>query len=110
LSDNLGITDSQLLEIKTQPNVVLIDLRKKEEYAKGHIKGSKILKLDEKKVLDVPKNSKLILISYDEEQSKIMANKLRNSNFDCYYLLGGIKNWNKGLYCTNISYVGTDYP
>lgn len=110
MSGDFGITDLQLLELKTKPDVVLIDLRKKEEFAKGHIKGSKILKLDETKILDVPKNSKIILISYYEDQSKTMANKLRSNSFDCYYLIGGLKNWKRGLYCTNISYVGTNYP
>lgn len=111
MSDDAGISESQLIEFRqTKPNILLIDLRKKEDFAKGHIKGSNILALDEEKILNIPEHTPIILISYEEKQSKIMANTLREKNFETYYLVGGLRNWSRGLYCTNISYVGTNYP
>jgi len=108
---SLGLTEFQLsdmLEIDT--SLVICDLRKKEDFAKGHIKKSILVKYDEEKLLDVPQNSKIVLVSYDEEQSKKMAAALRSQNIEAHYLIGGIKHWSQGLYCTNISYVGTGYP
>ena len=110
-NDSLGLTEFQLSDmLKTETSLVICDLRKKEDFAKGHIKKSILVKFDEKKLLDVPQNSKIVLVSYDEEQSKKMAAALYSQNIKAYYLIGGIKHWTRGFYCTNISYVGTGYP
>ena len=85
-------------------------MRKKEEFAKGHIKKSGLIKYTEGSLIDVPKHSKIILISKDDKQSQQMALALRSHDIDAYYLIGGINNWPYRLYFTNISYVGTGYP
>ncbi len=106
-----GFTASELLDfIKNDNNFTICDLRKKEEFAKGHIKKSILAKYAENRLLDVPKHSKVILVSKDEDQSKKMVSALRPHNIDAYYLIGGINNWPYRLYYTNISYVGTGYP
>ena len=115
-----GLTEFQLSDLlKTSPSLIICDLRKKEDFAKGHIKKSVLVEFDEKKLLDFPQNSKIILVSYDETQPKKMARGLgfipaptilRSRNIDAYYLIGGIRNYTRGLYCTNISYIGTGYP
>lgn len=106
-----GFTASELLYfIKNDNYITICDLRKKEEFAKGHIKKSILAKYAENSLLDVPKHTKVILVSKDENQSKKMASVLRSHNIDSYYLIGGINNWPYGLYYTNISYVGTEYP
>jgi len=106
-----GLTEFQLSDLlKTSPSLIICDLRKKEDFAKGHIKKSVLVEFDEKKLLDFPQNSKIILVSYDETQPKKMATILRSRNIDAYYLIGGIRNYTRGLYCTNISYIGTGYP
>ena len=106
----IGFTSSELLNfIKTDNNITIYDLRKKEEFAKGHIKKSSLVKYAEGSLIDVPKHSKIILISKDDEQSKQMVIALRSHDIDAYYLIGGINNWPYGLYFTNISYVGTKY-
>jgi len=106
-----GLTESELSDlISHNPNLVVCDLRKKEDYAKGHIKKSVLVQFDEKSLIDASKSSKVILISKDEEQSKKMTIALRSHDIDAFYLIGGIKNWSKGFYYTNISYVGTGYP
>jgi len=107
----IGFTESELLDlIENDSNILICDLRKKEEFAKGHIKKSILANYTEKSLLDVPKHSKVILISKDEEQSKKIAAALRSNDIDAYYLIGGINNWPYRLYYTNISYVGTGYP
>ena len=107
----IGFTESELLDlIKNDSNITICDLRKKEEFAKGHIKKSILANYAEESLLDVPKHSKVILISKDEEQSKKIAAVLRSNDIDAYYLIGGITNWPYRLYYTNISYVGTGYP
>ena len=106
----MGINQSELLHLMQQSSVVIVDLRKKEDFAKGHIKGSVLAQFNEETLLDVPTNSILILVSNDEEQSKNMAISLNTNSIEAKYLKGGLTNWTHGLYCTNISYVGTDYP
>ena len=109
--DSFGLTEFQLSDMaKNDSSLVICDLRKKEDFAKGHIKKSILVNDDEEKLLDVPQNSKPVLVSYNEEQSKKMASILRNHNIEAFFLIGGIKRWTQGLYCTNISYVGTGYP
>ncbi len=103
-----GLTECELSDlIQHDNNLVVYDLRKNEEFAKGHIKKSIIAQYTEGNLLNVPKSSKIVLISKDGEQSKKMANALHSSGFDAMYLIGGIENWPNGLYYTNISYVGT---
>lgn len=107
---SFGLTEYDLSDlIQHDSNLVIYDLRKKEDFAKGHIKKSTLIQYNEENLLDIPKLSKVVLISKDEEQSKKMSIALRSHNIDAYYLIGGIKNWSKGLYYTNISYVGTGY-
>lgn len=95
---------------KNNQNLVLLDIRKKEDFAKAHIKGSQLIEFDENSILNVPKNNIVVLVGDSEKQTQTIAEKLRKKNFDAYYLVGGIKSWTMGFYCTNINYVGTDYP
>ncbi len=107
---SFGLTEYELSDlIQHNSNLVICDLRKKEDFAKGHIKKSILVQYNEENLLDIPKLSKVVLISKDEEQSKKMVIALRSHDIDAFYLIGGIKNWSKGLYYTNISYVGTGY-
>lgn len=108
---SFGLTEKEISDLICVGGELLIyDLRKKEDFAKGHIKKSILIQFDEKNLINASNSSKVILVSKDEEQSKKMAISLRNQNINAFYLIGGIKNWTGGLYCTNISYVGTGYP
>jgi len=106
-----GLTEIELFDLICQnSNLTIYDLRKKEDFAKGHIKNSTLIQFDEKHLIDISQSSKIVLISKYEEQSKKMVIALRSHNIDAFYLIGGIKNWSKGFYYTNISYVGMGYP
>ena len=111
-SDTLfGLTESELFDLICHgDDFIIYDLRKKEDFAKGHIKKSILIQFTEKVLVDTSKSSKTILVSKDEEQAKKMTTTLRSNGINAFYLIGGIKNWSKGFYYTNISYVGTDYP
>jgi rhodanese-related sulfurtransferase len=103
-----GLTEYALSDlIQHDSNLLIYDLRKKEDFAKGHIKKSTLIQFNEKNLLSIPKSSTVVLISTDEEQSKKMTFVLRSHGIAVFYLIGGIKNWSKGLYYTNISYVRT---
>lgn len=107
---SFGLTEYELSDlIQHDNNLVIYDLRKKEDFAKGHIKKSILVQYSEENLIDAPKSSKIVLVSKDEEQSKKMASVLRSKGIDAFYLIGGIRNWSKGFYYTNISYVGTGY-
>lgn len=108
--ETFGLTEHELSDlIQHDPNLVICDLRKKEDFAKGHIKKSVLVQYNEKNLINVPQLSKIVLISKDDEQSKKMTTVLRSNGINAFYLIGGIKNWSKGFYYTNISYVGTGY-
>lgn len=108
---SFGLTEKELYDLICNNDELLIyDLRKKEDYAKGHIKKSILIQFDEKNLINTSKSSKVVLVSKDDEQSKKVALSLRHQNINAFYLIEGIKNWTRGLYCTNISYVGTGYP
>jgi rhodanese-related sulfurtransferase len=107
---SFGLTEYELSDLIQHDNdLVIYDLRKKEDFAKGHIKKSILAQYAEGNLIDIPKLSKIVLISKDEVQSKNMAASLRSNDIEAFYLIGGIKNWSKGFYYTNISYVGTGY-
>lgn len=105
-----GLSESKLNELrKKNPDLVIFDLRKKEEFAKGHIKGSRLVEFDERELIK-SSGKTMVLVSKSEEQSKKLADILRSKNIESFFLIGGIKGWTRGLYCKNIEYVGTDYP
>lgn len=107
---SFGLTEYELDDlIQHDSNLVIYDLRKKEDFAKGHIKKSTLVQYNEENLINIPKSSKVVLVSKDEEQSKKMATVLRSKGIEAFYLIGGIRNWSKGFYYTNISYVGTGY-
>ena len=109
--DSFGLTDFQLSDMSVNDSsIVICDLRKKEDFAKAHIKKSVLAEFNEEKLIDVAKNQKIVLVSYDDEQSKKVALALRANGINAYYLIGGISGYTLGLYCTNILYVGTGYP
>lgn len=91
---------SNILETKT-PALVL-DVRSKQKYLEGHIKGAANAVCDsmqQKQVImsKLPPNMKIILVDEDETVAKENAMMMARFGFDAHYLKGGIRGWNGGL-------------
>lgn len=90
-----GLSPALLVEKINEGAVVLIDLRDKEAYAKGHIIGSMQMKstdLDPKKLAKY-KTKSIVLICDKGLQSPPAAAKLRTEGLQTLVLNGGIASW-----------------
>ena len=92
--------------ITNHEDVVIVDVREREEYATGHIPGSLIVPvgsiehaIDEESIardddLLGARHGAVILICDDGTRSRNAANQLANSGFDTvYWLADGLKQW-----------------
>ncbi len=92
-------TSAQDLEnsIKSNEPMILFDLRIKDEFEKNHIKGSVHAVCDAKAketmMPKIPKNTKVVLISEPEDQSKQVSEMMTDFGIDAYYLQGGFSSW-----------------
>lgn len=113
--DDIGLTPIQLEELmKKEKHLLIYDLRPMAEYCKGHIKDSilvdKSIETDEQKIPVVPENTLVVLVGKHEENEKRLAELMRSSGDDVYYLKGGIHAWTKRLYFLNPAYSKKGYP
>ena len=93
-----GLTEDELRTVISQEDhLLLFDLREKEQFEKNHVKGSVHAVCDvqakEKIMPNIPKNTKIILISDPEDFSKEIANMMRSFGLEAYYLQGGFASW-----------------
>jgi phage shock protein E len=85
------------LMLANNPKVLLIDVRTADEFAAGHIAGSKLLPYDEiiARTSELPKDPKTPIIVYcrSGRRSAIAAETLSGLGFTEIYDLGGIQDW-----------------
>ena len=96
--NNLKITHEQLnAELKKHHPRLLFDLRAKEEFEKSHIKGSVHVVCDSKAkeriMPNIPKGTKIVLISKIDESAKGVAKTMTENELDECYLSGGFSAW-----------------
>jgi len=96
--ENLGITSENLNDdLAQQKPLLLFDLRTKEDFEESHIDGSVHAVCDiqakEKFMPQIPKNTKIILISESEEFSKKTAQMMASFGLNSHYLVGGFSSW-----------------
>lgn len=92
--------DSVLYKIKQKRDVVFVDVRSPEEYAKIHISGSMNVPLYSIKTKPFLKTTPLILVNngYNYDQLGKECEKLKESGFNVSILWGGLNAWKeKGL-------------
>ena len=76
-----------------EENVVLIDVRTKEEYETGHIAGSINLPLDIISNIDISKDKKIIVYCRSGRRSNLAAVELIGLGYENVYDMGGIEDW-----------------
>lgn len=111
---DIGLTASELEEMmKKEKHLLIYDLRPKSEYCKGHIHGSilvgKSIETDDQKIPIVPENTLVVLVGKNEDNERKLAELMRSSGDDVYYLKGGINSWTKRLYFINPAYAEKGY-
>ena len=88
----------EFAELIAEPNVVILDVRKADEFAEGHIAGavlidqfqSDFLKLAQAKL---PKDKTIAIYCRSGRRSANAAGKLADAGFKCVNLKGGIIAW-----------------
>jgi glyoxylase-like metal-dependent hydrolase (beta-lactamase superfamily II) len=87
---------AQLVENKAP--VLILDIRAKERYMEGHIKGAAnavCTSMQQKQVImsKLPPSMKIILVDDDATAAKENATMMARFGFDAHYLKDGIKSW-----------------
>lgn len=83
--------------LESEKGIILLDVRTKEEYESGHIKGSMLIPVDnlkteaENKLKD--KDSPIFVYCRSGNRSVTAANILVNLGYKNVHNLGGINNW-----------------
>jgi phage shock protein E len=84
-------------KLNSEKGIILLDVRTKEEYDSGHIKGSLLIPVDslkeeaEGKLKD--KDATIFIYCRSGNRSVTAANILLNLGYKNVYNLGGINNW-----------------
>lgn len=81
-------------KVKTDPNTIIIDLRKKDEYDKFHLENAISGPFDElivKQTIPLDKNQDIILTCYHGNMSRVAAAILRERGYErVFSLIGSI--------------------
>lgn len=99
----LEISPEELARIiESKAPVLVLDIRSKQQYLEGHIKGAANAVCDsmqQKQVImsKLPPHMKIILVDEDETIAKENATMMARFGFDAHYLKGGIKSWTSEL-------------
>ena len=101
-----GLSPQGLTSLVNGGDTVVVDLREKEEFAKGHIVDARNLpyksiqsKLTQKDVsaltseFEDARDKKLVLVCKMGQHSSQLAKKLAENNFNVYRLAGGVMEW-----------------
>ena len=79
--------------VKEEKDYIIIDVRTKEEYESGHIKGAINIPVDDINSIDIDKTKKIIVYCKSGKRSNNAANILLNKGYKYIYDMGGINNW-----------------
>ena len=79
--------------VKEEKDYIIIDVRTKEEYESGHIKGAINIPVDDINSIDIDKNKRIIVYCKSGKRSNNAANILLNKGYKYIYDMGGINNW-----------------
>ena len=97
LTNDLAITEKELMTQLSDPSVLLLDIREIEQFDKGHIQGAATATCAEDKrekvISRIPKSIKMILVDQDGTQAPEMVQLLLDAGLDAKYLKGGMNTW-----------------
>lgn len=78
-------------------NTIIFDIRQKDRYESGHIPKSVFAECNSQTQQQImprlPKDSKIVLVSDDDQYSSNMTSFMKNAGLDATYLKGGVSAW-----------------
>lgn len=89
------LSPQAVIELINNDSAVIIDVRDKESYKKGHIIDSVNAKDEdfEQQKMEKYKGKPIVLVCARGQQSPALANKIRNQGYQPLVLAGGIEAW-----------------
>ncbi|QUC65681.1 MBL fold metallo-hydrolase [Nitrosopumilus sp. K4] len=96
--DDLSISSEELTKnIADHVPLLLFDLRLRDDFEESHVEGSVHAVCDtdakEKIMPNIPKDTKIVLISEPDDFSKEIAEMMVSFGLDAHYLQGGFSSW-----------------
>lgn len=92
---NISVKQAKEL-IEEGRDIFVLDVRAKEEYNEGHIKGSHLIPLQniEQNIHKIPKDKKVIVYCFSRKRSAKACEILRDKGLkELYNVLGGFQQW-----------------
>ena len=88
----------EFAELIANPNVVILDVRKSDEFAEGHIKGAVLIDQFQSDFVEqaqakLPKDKTIAIYCRSGRRSANAASKLADVGYKCVNLKGGILAW-----------------
>ena len=88
----------EFAELIADPNVVILDVRKTDEFAEGHIKGAILIDQFQSDFIEqakakLPKDKTIAIYCRSGRRSANAAGKLAEVGYKCVNLKGGILAW-----------------
>jgi rhodanese-related sulfurtransferase len=88
----------EFAELIAEPNVVILDVRKADEFAEGHIAGAVLIDQFQSDFVELaqaklPKDKTIAIYCRSGRRSANAAGKLADAGFKCVNLKGGIIAW-----------------
>lgn len=82
--------------MSSDKNLIIVDVREKEEFAEGHITGAQLVPLSEfqSRVNELPKDKKIVLVCLSGSRSSQAAAYMAQLGYQhVYNLTGGLSAW-----------------
>lgn len=95
---NVSVQD---LKAASETNFVILDVRRSDEYASGHVPGARLLPVDEvaSRVSELSKDTTYYVICHSGNRSKVASDALIKAGFkDIRNVEGGIQAWEAAGY------------
>ncbi len=86
--------DERVEELRTNPDIILVDVREKDEYREGHIPKSRNIPLSQiPDALNINRNQKIYVYCRSGNRSQKAVNYLKENGFTDVTNIGGILNY-----------------
>ncbi|MAS33727.1 MAG: sulfurtransferase [Anaerolineaceae bacterium] len=86
--------------MNSEQPLVILDVRQPNEYRAGHIKGAKLIPLDElgRRMTELPEDTEILCVCRSGSRSGAAVGQLNRAGFEAVNLRGGMIGWQRAGY------------